>query len=89
MPESIRDRVIALVARTKHLAPADVSPEATFASLGLDSLDAFNLIGDLEDELGIEIPNEAVMGLRSVGETVAAVESLVAERKDAWPDTGS
>jgi acyl carrier protein len=80
MPESVRDRVIALVAGAKHLAPEDVSLETTFAALGLDSLDAFNLIGDLEDELGIVIPNEEVMGIRSVGETIAAVEKLVAER---------
>jgi acyl carrier protein len=83
MTESVRDRVIALIARTKHLAPEDVSLEATFASLGLDSLDAFNLIGDLEEELGIEIPNDQVMGIRSVGATIAAVEQLVAERRSA------
>jgi acyl carrier protein len=80
MPESVRDRVIALLAGVKHIAPEDVSLETTFESLGLDSLDAFNLIADLEDELGVEIPNEQVMGIRSVGETVAAIEKLLAER---------
>jgi acyl carrier protein len=80
MPESVRDRVISLIASAKHLAPEDVSLETTFEELGMDSLDAFNLIGDLEDELGIEIANEEVMGIRSVGETIAAVDRLVAER---------
>jgi acyl carrier protein len=89
MPESIRDRVIALVASTTQLAPENVSLETTFEALGLNSLDAFNLIGDLEDELGIMVPNEEVMGIRSVGEIIATVERVVAERKDAWSDTGS
>jgi acyl carrier protein len=89
MTELIRDRVISLVAGATHLAAEDVSLQTTFASLGMSSLDAFNLIADLEEELGIEIPNEEVMGIRSVGETVAAVEKLVAERRGAWPDTGS
>ncbi|HYI07979.1 MAG TPA: acyl carrier protein [Thermoanaerobaculia bacterium] len=80
MPESVRDRVIAGIASARHLAPEDVSLETTFESLGLNSLDVFSLIGDLEDELGIEIPNEEVMGIRSVGETITAVEKLVAER---------
>lgn len=80
MPESIRDRVIALIAGAKHLAPENVTPERTFQSLGLDSLDAFNVIADLEDEYGIEIPNEQLMGLRSIGETIAAIEKLTAER---------
>lgn len=80
MPDSVRERVIALIASAKHLAPEDVSLETTFAALGLDSLDAFNLIADLEDEFGVEIPNEEVMGLRSIGETISALEKLIAER---------
>ena len=83
MPDSVRERVIALIANAKQLAPEDVSLERSFAELGLDSLDAFNLIGDLEDEFGIEIPNEEVMGLRTLDETIAAVEKLVAERRGA------
>jgi acyl carrier protein len=83
MPDSVRERVIALVASAKNLAAEDVSLETTFASLGLDSLDAFNLIADLEEELGIEIPNDEVMGIRSVGETIAAIEKLVGERNGA------
>lgn len=80
MPESVRDRVIALVARAKQLPLGDVSPETTFEELGLSSLDAFNIIADLEEELGIEIPNDEVMTLRNVGDTIAAVEKQVAER---------
>jgi acyl carrier protein len=88
MPEPVRDRVIARIASAKSLAPEDVSLETTFASLGLDSLDAFNLIADLEEDFGIEIPNDEVMGIRSIGETITAIEKLVAERGGAW-STGS
>ena len=80
MPEPVRDRVIALVAGTKQLALGDVSLQTTFGELGLSSLDAFNVIADLEEEFGIESPNDEVMTLRSVGDTIAAVEKRVAER---------
>jgi acyl carrier protein len=83
MPESVRDRVLALLQSAKNVAPEDVGPDTTFQDLGLDSLDAFNLIADLEDEFGIELPNEEVMGIRSIGSAIAAVEKLVAERNPA------
>lgn len=42
--------------------------------LGADSLDRVELLVTLEDELGIEVPDEVVEALNTVGDVVAFVE---------------
>ena len=37
---------------------AEITPDATFESLGIDSLDVVEMIMDLESELGIELEME-------------------------------
>ena len=36
----------------------DITPDTTFASLGIDSLDIVEMIMDLESELGVELEME-------------------------------
>ena len=45
-------------ARTLELDIDDITPESTFESLGIDSLDVVEMIMDLESELGIELEME-------------------------------
>ena len=58
----------------------DVEPEkATMDSLiaddlGADSLDVVEVIMSLEDEFGIEVPDEAVKDVRTVGDVVNYIE---------------
>ena len=37
---------------------AEITPDATFESLGIDSLDVVEMIMDLESELGVELEME-------------------------------
>ena len=52
----------------------DVNVEASFESLGIDSLDMVELICDLEDECGIEFGEPE--GLETVGELIEYIEGL-------------
>ena len=45
-------------ARTLDLDVAEITPDSTFESLGIDSLDVVEMIMDLETELGIELDME-------------------------------
>ena len=52
-----------------------VKPEAQFVNdLGADSLDTVELIMALEDEFGIEIPDEKAEKIKTVGETIEYIE---------------
>ena len=52
------EKLAKYAARTLELDIDDISPESTFESLGIDSLDVVEMIMDLESELGIELEME-------------------------------
>lgn len=53
-----------------------ISPDATMAELGLDSLTLIELLFDLEDEFGIEFPEERAT-FSTLGEAAAVIDDLV------------
>lgn len=52
------EKLVNYAARQLELDASDISPESTFESLGIDSLDIVEMIMDLESELGIELDME-------------------------------
>jgi acyl carrier protein len=56
--------------------PDLVTPEATLAELGLDSLSVAELMFDVSDHYGIDIPDERV-NFNTLGEAVALVDECV------------
>ncbi|MBI2202081.1 MAG: acyl carrier protein, partial [Armatimonadetes bacterium] len=56
---AVFDRVKGIVVDQLGVAVAEVTPEASFVEdLGADSLDVVELVMALEEEFGIEIPDE-------------------------------
>jgi acyl carrier protein len=53
------------------------------ADLGFDSLRVLEVVAELEDLFDISIPLNAVPTTRTVGQVVAQVASLLAERSNA------
>lgn len=54
-----------------------ITPEAKFIEdLGADSLDTVELVMALEEEFGIEIPDEQAEKLQTVGDVIKYVEDL-------------
>ena len=45
-------------AKQLELDAAEITPDSTFESLGIDSLDVVEMIMDLETELGVELELE-------------------------------
>ena len=86
MAESVRDRIIAIIAEQAVLDPADVKPEATLEDLGIDSLGLVEAIFAIEEAFDISVPFNANdpqasgFDISSVASIVAAVEGLVAAR---------
>ena len=52
------EKLVNYAARQLELDPADIRPDSTFDSLGIDSLDVVEMIMDLETELGVELDME-------------------------------
>ncbi|MGI8440150.1 MAG: acyl carrier protein [Thermoleophilaceae bacterium] len=72
--ENVEPKVIEAIAELGP-EPAQVTPDATFESLDVDSLDLVELTQVVEEEFGVVIPNEDAAKLTTVGE---AIEYVVA-----------
>ena len=78
---NVAEKVIDIIAREQHLQPGVVKLDSTFAELGIDSLDAVNILFALESEFKIDIPDAVAQNMKNVRQ---AVDSLtrVLEGKD-------
>lgn len=75
---SIAERVRSQIAEQLGVKLEEVVPEASLIDdLGADSLDAVELVMAIEEEFGIEIPDEGAEQLRRVGEVIRYVETRV------------
>jgi acyl carrier protein len=83
MADDIERRVIDRIARKKNMDPATIRPDSTFEGLGVDSLDAADLLFTFEDDFGIVVPDEAAASMKSVGQVVDGLRQLLASRAEA------
>ena len=59
-----------------------VTAEASIVDdLGADSLDVVDLISSVEDEFDVEIPDEKVEDIKTVGDIVSYIEAAAAEEE--------
>jgi acyl carrier protein len=71
----IDQRVKDIIVEQLGVKPDQVTPEAKFIEdLGADSLDTVELIMALEEEFGIEVPDEQVEKLLTVGDVIKYIE---------------
>ena len=52
------EKLVSYAVKQLELSKDDITPDSTFESLGIDSLDIVEMIMDLESELGIELEME-------------------------------
>jgi acyl carrier protein len=81
--DAIESQVIEIIAKKRKLDPTSVTLDSTFEQLGIDSLDAADLVFTFEDSFGIVVPDEAAQSMKSVREIVDGVRRLVADRAGA------
>ena len=79
----VTTRVIQLIATSKSVPPETITPATTFEELNIDSLDKINLSFEVEELFSIAIPDESLNSLRTVGDVIAGVHRLQAERQQA------
>ncbi len=75
MAEAVADRVRAIIAEQLGVKIEEVTDAASFIDdLGADSLDTVELVMALEEEFGIEIPDEDAEKMTAVGDAVKYIE---------------
>ncbi len=77
--KTIEERVKNVIVAQLGVDPSEVKPEASYIDdLGADSLDTVELVMALEEEFGLEIPDEDAEKIRSVGETIEYIKGKTA-----------
>ena len=78
----IASDVIAIIRKKVPGEKQDVKLTDKLTDLGIESIDALEMIFDLEEKFGIQIPynaNSAATDFATVGDVVNAIQKLLAE----------
>jgi acyl carrier protein len=75
--EELTERVRQIIASAQHLPQEKITPDSTFAELGIDSLDGINILFAVESEFNINIPDAAAQSIRSVRDVIDGIAKLL------------
>lgn len=84
--ESVRDRVVAILAEQAVLDASAVQPQSTLADLGIDSLGLVETVFAIEEAFDVQVPFNAndpsasEFDISTVDTMVRAVEKLIAAK---------
>ena len=79
---AVADKVKAIVAEQLGVKEEEVTDNASFIDdLGADSLDTVELVMALEEEFGVEIPDEDAEKIATVGDAVRYIETKAGKAK--------
>lgn len=68
--------IIEIIAREAKCPAEKITLNTGLDALGIDSLKAIVILSELEDFLGIEIPNEVIGSINTVGDIVTKIDEL-------------
>ena len=72
---AVQDKITDIIVEQLGVKREEVTPEASFVDdLGADSLDTVELVMALEEEFGIEIPDEDAEKIQTVGDAIKYID---------------
>ena len=83
MSDDLIQRVLKVIATSKRIPLETVTIDGDFQQLGIDSMDAVEILFALENEFDITIPDEEVRSVRNVRQMCEGVEKLIAAKSGA------
>jgi acyl carrier protein len=84
MADAVAEKVIATLASVKRIPAENIKLDTNLQEMGIDSLDVFTLLFELENAFKITIPDDDVRSIKTVNDIVEGVKKLLAA---APPDT--
>ena len=74
----VERRVSAAIAKVLHLPAGEITPEANFIfDLGADSMQSLQLVAAFEEEFGVELEQEAALGVQTVASAVDFLKAIL------------
>lgn len=84
MSDPVAEKVIATLASVKRIPAEKITLDTNLQQMGIDSLDVFSLLFELENAFKISIPDDDVRSIKTVNDIVEGIKKLLAA---APPDT--
>ena len=71
------EKIKAIIAEVLNIDADSITADTTFVDdLGADSLDIFQILMGIEEEYDIELENEAVEQIQTVGDAIEALRTI-------------
>jgi acyl carrier protein len=84
MSDPVAEKVIATLSSVKRIPAEKITLDSNLQEMGIDSLDVFTLLFELENAFKISIPDDDVRSIKTVNDIVEGIKKLLAA---APPDT--
>jgi acyl carrier protein len=78
MSDAVAEKVISTLASVKRIPADAIKLDTNLQDLGIDSLDVFTLLFELENAFKISIPDDDVRSLRTVNDVVEGIKKIIA-----------
>lgn len=78
MPDAVAEKVIATLASVKRIPAENIQLDTNLQEMGIDSLDVFTLLFELENAFKISIPDDEVRSIKTVNDVVEGIKKLLA-----------
>jgi acyl carrier protein len=85
MSDAVAERVIAALASVKRIPADTIKLDTNLQQMGIDSLDVFSLLFELENAFNISIPDDDVRALRTVNDIVEGIKKIQATAPPGTP----
>jgi len=72
----VKNMVFEAIAREQQRSPEDLTLETRLEDLGIDSLRAITILYQLEEQFEIEIPNEVIETIVTIGDIITNINQL-------------
>jgi acyl carrier protein len=79
----IEETIRTIIRKERDVPDSELDLATPLAAAGIDSLDALNILFGIEETFGIAVSDEQARSIRSLGDMVDTVESLLTARNSA------
>ena len=75
--ETIFEKTCAIISETLGVDEADITEATEFKALDADSFDMLEMVTAFEDEFGMEMPDDQLDKIVTVGDVVSGIEAAL------------
>jgi acyl carrier protein len=77
MSVKVFEKITELIVSKRGIPAEKIQLDSSFEELGMDSLDAVELLADLEEAFDVSIPNSELQNFKTIRQAVEGLEKVI------------